>query len=169
MKKVKWLFFLCLMVMFVCGNAYTVNAENEYNGMKYIINDDNTITITDYKGKAETVIIPSEIDGISVKSIGGEAFNNCDTIKHVTISEGITSIDSNRYFGAFAGCNNLESVSLPSTLKIIGDNAFMPCHGLTHINLPDGLISIGDDSFGSCYILGNIDLPNSLTSIKVLK
>ena len=68
------------------------------------------------------VVVPGtvEYDGITytVKGVGNRAFEGCDDLRKVTISEGIDEIGAY----AFIGCGNLERVILPSTLVII-DNS----------------------------------------------
>jgi len=66
---------------------------------------------------------------------------------------------------AFESRKNLETVSLPSTLKTIGDSAFDRCYKLREINLPKGLLSIDDYAFSVCEKLNNVNLPESLVSI----
>ena len=118
-----------------------------------------------YNGIDETVVIPSEIDGKIVMGIGVASFSQCETVKHLIISEGITDVLDNGFDGTFQSCENLETVSLPSTLKTIGNNAFNRCYKLREINLPEGLISIGDRAFMECSELNNINLPEGLESI----
>ena len=161
MKKIKWLLCISFIFLAVLSSGFSVKAENEY---EYSENDDGTITITGYTGTDETVVIPSKIDGKDVKIIKLNYDNrrrNDETIKCLTISEGITHIM--RY--SFKNCKNLESVFLPSTIQTIGDWAFDECSNLKEINLPEGLTSIGENAFDDCGRLENIILPNSLTSI----
>ncbi len=164
MKNIKWLFSVCLMVVFVCFSNSGVRAEGteiDTSVLKYEENEDGTITIYKYTGTDETVVFPSEIDGKKVKRIGQAAFHSgYDTFKHVIISEGITEL-----VAAFQSCENLETVSLPSTLKTIGESAFSGCIKLSEINLPDGLVSIGDWAFYECGKLNNVVLPDGLINI----
>ena len=52
---------------------------------------------------------------------GGAIWNGYkDSIKKVVINKGLTSIGNN----AFKGCPQLTTVSIPSTVKTIGENAF---------------------------------------------
>lgn len=84
------------------------------------------------------------------------------------IQDGVIDIQDGedlRVEGAFVGCENLETVSLPSTLKKIGYGAFVECDNLREINLSEGLTSIGDYAFYKCFKLSNIILPDGLTSI----
>lgn len=181
MKRIKWLFGLCLMVLVVCGSGVQAadagtDSGTEESDFLWSENEDGTVTIYDYRGTNETVVVPSEIDGKPVKSIGATAFSWNEgyshkvyqTIKHVVILEGVIDIQDGedlRVEGAFVGCENLETVSLPSTLKKIGYGAFVECDNLREINLSEGLTSIGDYAFYECYNLNNIILPNGMVSI----
>lgn len=81
-------------------------------------------------------------------------------VTRIEVGEGITSIGS----AAFADCWNpgLE-VSLPSTLKEIGDYAFFCCK-MGKVDLPDGLEVIGDHTFRSC-VMHEINIPDSVKEI----
>lgn len=68
--------------------------------------------------------------------------------------------------GAFAGCNSISAVYLPSSITKINNCTFtgMTTTTFKTINLCDTLISIGDSAFAESYIT-NVKLPDSLTSI----
>lgn len=170
MSQIKYLISMCFAVVFICCMSSDLKAEEteiDTSVFKYDENEDGTITIIDYTDTGETAIVPSVIDGKSVVSIDYSAFYKCNTIKHVIISEGITDIlDShNSWNGAFMSCENLETVSLPSTLKTIGDRAFKESRQLREINLPDGLVSIGDYAFYNCTSMERLIIPDSVTFI----
>ncbi len=107
---------------FACrnGNSRCKNAEttNEY---EYTV-EDGVATITKYNGNSENVIIPAEIDGYKVKSISFEAFrqDNCKAIKSVVVPEGVEEAPN----WLFTGCTNMESITLPSTLKVLATDWF---------------------------------------------
>ena len=69
------------------------------------------------------------------------------------------------YFRAFADCNTIKTVDLPSTLIEIGQQAFSGCKGLTDIKFPDDLKIIGSAAFSSCTGLSEISFPNGLKEI----
>lgn len=164
MRISKWLFGVCLMALVVWGGYVGVSAaETEIDGsvFKYI-NLGGAIRITGYNGTDETVVIPSEIDGKNVTSISGEVCYKCETIKHLIVQEGITDILG---WGTFCDCENLETVSLPSTLKTIGRSAFEGCSKLNSVDLPEGVTSIGTSAFFECVGLGSVSIPEGVTDI----
>lgn len=54
---------------------------------------------------------------------------------------------------AFQNCSTLKSVTIPSGVTRIGKLAFSNCCELTSITLPDSLTSIGQDAFEGCQNL----------------
>ena len=110
--------------------------------------------------------------------------NNMD-IKNITIPEGVTRIGKN----AFKGCENLESVTiestvltdiddmafygtkikditLPDTVTHIGEQAFAECDELTSIHLSTALEEMENGAFKNCKLLGSVDIPQNITSIE---
>ena len=93
----------------------------------------------------EDLIIPGEYNGLPVTVIGVEAFNDCDTLKSVTIPDSIIEIKP----GAFSWCNYLEfvNISQDSLLEVIGSSVFINCK-ITSMYIPAKVISIGLDEYG---------------------
>lgn len=69
----------------------------------------NSVKIVGCADGAETINIPSVIDGCSVTGIGDRAFYNCTKLKNVTIPLSVKTIA----LGAFSGCSSLESITVP--------------------------------------------------------
>ena len=84
-----------------------------------------------------------------------------DSIKSVVFNGNITSIAS----GAFEGCTNLTSITIPVCVTKIESNAFSGCSSLTNIVIPEGVTEIGDNAFEYCTSLKSISLPKSITKI----
>ena len=73
-------------------------------------------------------------------------------------TEYIIDIDSpNRLFPTSA-LNKITSVTLPSSLRRIGNNAFKSLSKITSIKLPAGLESIGENAFSGCIALASVNL-----------
>ena len=157
--------------------AYPVEGGNIYF-------DKETGTITDCDSSVTSADIPAEIEGVSVTSIGEDAFLYCSSLTDVTIPNSVTSIGSRVFsdcsslmtvtlpnsltsieIGTFAGCSSLTSVTLPNSVTSIGAYAFQDCSSLTSIVIPDGVKSIGYSAFNGCSSLASVTIPDSVTSI----
>ena len=122
----------------------------------------NEARITKYSGSNTTLTIPSTIAGYKVTGVGSQT-GSMVTRKSITklvVPEGVTTI----YKGAFRQRTTLTSISLPSTLTTIGDEAFSGT-GITTITLPNSLVSIGANAFSGCTSLNSLAIPASVTTI----
>ena len=97
-----------------------------------------------------------------IKTIAHDAFEFCNGLTSVGISNSVTNIDNY----AFYGCSGLTSVDIPNSVTNIGDYAFSGCSGLTSADIPNSVTSIGQGVFWKCEGLTEITIPNSVTSIK---
>lgn len=61
--------------------------------------------------------------------------------------------------GAFALCDGLQRIILPSTLTHIEEGAFEQCSAMLSIQLPVGLQSIGRRAFENCVSLSSVIIP----------
>lgn len=81
-------------------------------------------------------------------------FRRNKKIKKVIIKKGVTSIS----YEAFALCKNLNSVTIPSTVKTIGIRSFYGTK-ISKIRVPSKTKTIGQGAFGSCKSLKTIVMP----------
>ncbi|MBO5302700.1 MAG: leucine-rich repeat domain-containing protein [Lachnospiraceae bacterium] len=160
MKK-KILAFL-LAVSLVSGTVISpvgitvVNAEETMENtvnFECIVLEDGTLEIT---GLTETegvteLVIPSEIDGKAVTSIGEWAFSDCDFIS-VDIADTITEIKSY----AFGWCGSLKNVMIPASVKNIGVYAFTSSRGLESLTISNAEITIANGVFYNCDALRDV-------------
>ena len=65
---------------------------------------------------------------------------------------------------AFYGCEDLKSVSMPSSVKTVGNYAFYKCTSLESVGL-GSVESVGLKSFSYCQSLKSINLPTNLKKI----
>lgn len=84
------------------------------------------------------------------------------SVTKIVIEEGVTSIG----VYAFTECRNLLEVTIPSTVKSIGQNAFNNCNALSSLALPEGLTSIGEYAFGYCNALTEVTVPGSVKELE---
>ena len=64
----------------------------------------------------------------------------------ITVPEGVEVIEPY----AFAGCDDVTYIELPSTLREIGEGAFLDCASLKELTVPEGVRKIGDLAFYGC-------------------
>ncbi len=126
----------------------------------YYISNGNAI-ITGYKGSDTEIVIPSQLGGHSVTSIGNNAFVGCVGLTGITIPDSITSIGN----CAFTGCRGLTGITIPDSVTSIGVSSFAECTGLTSITIPDSVTAIENNAFGNCSSLTSITIPESVTYI----
>ena len=103
--------------------------------------------LMEYCGNGGDVVIPNGVSDIFFQAFYGDfkitsitvpgsvvelapvVFERLETLKEVTLNEGVESID----MCAFNECINLEIVTLPHSIKKIGDSAFSNCSSLREI------------------------------------
>ena len=107
------------------------------------------------KKESDSMLDPFEVD--KEKKIILKYYEN---ESHVNIPDGITKISD----GVFKN-KKLCSISIPASLKEIGNYAFCGCKQLTSIELLNGLAKIGDYAFKDCKNLPNIEIPSSVIRI----
>ncbi len=100
---------------------------------------DGAVTIIKYTGEHQQMLIPEEIEGYPVRVIGPEAFAE--------------------------NGGELTSVSVPSSVREIGDGAFKFCLGLVELNLSEGLEILGTDVVLVTPI-GELNLPSTVHTIR---
>jgi hypothetical protein len=149
MKKMVFLAgFVFLMVYLYAQNT----SDFEVQG-----NNDNTMTIVNYKGQVKNIIIPDKIFNMPVTRLQNDAFQG-KGLTGVVMPATITFIGDNTFEG-----NNLTTVVLPNTLKYIGNGAFKK-NKLTNITIPGNVATIGSQAFYG-NDLTSIVIPDSVKYI----
>ncbi len=122
--------------------------------------------------------------------IGAQAFYGCSNLGSLTLSDNLNYLGENAFYGCkssiyytysnatyISSTNNkyhtlvkvnsqaLTSFSIPSSTKIILENAFNGCNKLTSLTLPSSLKYIGYGAFNGCSGLASLDVPASVTYI----
>lgn len=115
------------------------------------------IIITEVKTTQKNVFLPDEIDGYPIGDIGDSAFENNDSIEHVTLPKQLKNIRNN----AFKNCKNLKSVDIPSSVNVIEEYGFSQCTSLKEITLLNDIIVILEKAFYGCTQLEKINMPGT--------
>lgn len=67
----------------------------------------------------------------------------------------------------FYGCTSLISVTIPSTVKTIGDWVFGGCKALESVAMPSSVTTLGDGALGGCEILSAITMATSIKTLGI--
>lgn len=113
--------------------------------MTYTVTDDGVLTISG-----------SLRDGCLVP------FKSKAPFRHLVIADGIGYVGKEN----FKGLEQLEEVTLPSSVKEIRSEAFAYCGNLKCINIPERLVTVGEYVFRGCVSLSVLRLPKTLSKIK---
>ena len=137
----------------------TYNATSVEFGPK-VTTINPSLFYTNYKLASITI-------GSGVTTIGESAFLACGqsdevTETVVTMGSNVTSIGTN----AFKDCTHIKSVTLPSKLTTIGNEAFGNS-GLTSISIPASVTSIGIAAFQGCNSMTSITIEDSETPLTI--
>ena len=124
---------------------------NAYNG--------KAVTQVAENGFKESAVKEVQIPA-SIKVIGKTAFYGCVSLSSVYFYNGVSEIQA----GAFYGCSSIEELTLPSSLKVIGESAFAAT-SIISLQLPAGLETVGSFAFAYCESATSITLPNTLNKI----
>ena len=89
-------------------------------------------------------------------------FAYCRELQSVTLPSSLERIEEE----AFYMCGKLENISISDSVTYIGAEAFYACKSLAHVKLPTDLGSIKSGTFSQCYSLNNVHLPYGLESIE---
>ena len=185
-----------------CGSKVTwsLNTENStltiagqgemqyYNSYVYVRPWDS------YKDSISTVIIENGVTSItscafekfskltsveipeSIKSIGQNAFLNCDTLSFVDIPSltawcqiDFQSDSANPLFNngvsLYIDGKKPTDLVIPDGITKINDYAFLGLRSLTSVTLPETVVSIGEKAFRFCENLTSVTIPSSVTSV----
>ena len=168
------------MSVFTGCNLTSVRVDENnpvlYMGTNCIINRETKTLVLGLAG----CVIPD--DG-SVTTIGSYAFMECGGLTSIVIPASVTTIDEFAFswsgltsivipetvtdirYGAFSGCQSLESATILADITVLGTWTFGNCISLREVVIPNGVQTIEYAAFYNCYALTEVTLPESVTSI----
>ena len=127
--------FVMLVVMMLMM-ASSAMAE-VIDGLRYMLDPvKKTATLVPKKeGKySGDIIIPEKIkgnDGVEyvVTSLSESCFKDCDNLTSITIPSSVTSLGGS----CFSGCSGLTSITIPSSVTSLGNSCFAYCRDLENV------------------------------------
>ncbi len=125
------------------------------------------------------IVLPKNIN-----YLGESAFYNCKNLQQIKLPKSLLKIEPMTFAwctslydvklgsfteeisnGAFSHCS-MEKITLPNTIKKIGENAFSFCEKLVGINLPANIKYLRYGTFSFCTKLKRIKIPASIQKIQ---
>lgn len=147
------------------------------NAQKYAVESDGTAAVVSSTGCPANLIIPDSVTisgtKYAVTKISAQAFQNCKTLKKLTIPKSIKKIGPS----AFKGCSNLQEVNYnaidcnfhekrltQSPNDIYNNPPFEGCTAIYRVNIGPKVKSIPNCMFKGCNFF-SIDIPDNVKTI----
>ena len=127
--------------------SININAFKNCSGLSYVeFNADSCMSIGAYNNG----------------SINGTIFDGCTHPSSLVIGDNVKVIPQN----AFNGFTGLTGVlTIPDSVKSIGDCAFQNCSGLTSLTIGNAVSTIGGNAFSNCSGLTSLTIGNAVSTI----
>ncbi|MGL4347140.1 MAG: leucine-rich repeat domain-containing protein [Chitinophagaceae bacterium] len=160
-----------VILMLICCSMFQIlYAQKEKKIFVFKVDNQGIAVLTGYNGEDNIIKIPTRYKGLPIMAISsykgknGEqqgVFEWLDFIDSVEIPSTVVVIGENTFYH----CENIRHIKLPSSISIIEASAFEGCINLQKINLPISLEKISNNLFAYCTNIKEIILPQALTTI----
>lgn len=146
----------------ILGDRYTSDsvAVVSYYRSESTPHDDGrgwSYTYYDIAKYSGDIVIPSTV------TYKGPSYPYEDKVYHVTKIEDYAFYSNNTETNNIN--YNLRSVTIPSSVKTIGEGVFLHCQALEHVFFSEGIVTIGPRVFEDCIALDSITFPSTITSL----
>ena len=164
--------FIMLVVMMLMSTSSAMAQDVKYeviDGLRFLLDTGaKTAALmpkTDSKYSGDIVVSEKvkSSDGMEygVTSFGDNCFYECNELTSITIPSSVTSLGD----GCFSSCRGLTSITIPSSVRSLGNCCFFKCSYLTSVTIPSSVTSLGDGCFQYCSYLTSVTIPSSVTSL----
>lgn len=154
----------CLMANNIIYNtSLDVETQIKYDANGFLfVSDDNTCYLVDYIGNNEKIVLPNSVT-VNSKTFNEyeihlEAFRTLDFIKSITIPGSVKKIGDY----AFINCPSLEEVNIEDGVEVLGEGVFYYCTSIKNIVLPDSIVEMGIGAFCECTSLESITVSDNI-------
>ena len=136
-------------------DRYTGTLSINGSGEMYDITEDNPMW-KDYRSYIKKIEISEGVTSIGAEAFWGTSIAYFD----MKLPSSIESLGEKAFWSSF-----ITGIDMPKTMKSIGAEAFVHCMNLESVRIPDGITRIEDSVFLACMRLQNVEIPASVTSI----
>lgn len=152
---------MVVMIIMTTSSAMAQDAKFEViDGLRYLLftgtKTASLIASTKEKYSGD-IVVPEKVkssNGVeyNVTSLGDYCFTDCEELTSITIPSSITSLGD----ACFHLCSGLTSITIPSSVTSLGDACFSDCSSLTSITIPSSVTSLGNWCFNGCSALKTV-------------
>lgn len=175
-------FLLCLISLFIisCVKENSPRIASTLEGVDY---DGNTLLEVTFKDESRMYFKLN--DNATAEVVRGSIFYTDspewsvwvyrgdiiipEEIKHNGKTYKVTSIGDHAFYPKYSfnatSTSLISSITLPSTIDTIHENAFLSCEYLSSINNLQSVKFIGANAFNGCWNLRSITIPNTVAEI----
>lgn len=176
-----------------CDNIKKINVVKEnskYSSVKGVLYDKNKTTLIFYPKALTQFSIEDSVTTLNENSICNGSFTsltipkkvktiyslaiNCPSLSEIKVNK------DNQYFKAYKGCLYnidltklikvpmcMDTLTMPDTLEIIGNEAAQYCNLISEVMFPNGLKDIGERAFNTCSSLEKVVFSDSIERIRM--
>lgn len=158
--------------MYLYAKWYSVDEGNKE--LTYVLDSAvDGYTVTGYKGSSHRITVPSLYNGKPVYFIADGAFNNCNTVREIYLSDGIRTVGK-----AFYRCANLESILISEkNQKYTAEGgvlyskdkdilvSYPPAKKADRLEIPESVVSVANSAIRFCVYLKEIYISKNVTEI----
>lgn len=155
----------CVVFYLKDGTSFTVPTSDQTDGdiIRFLDNAVKIRCVVNWDTDGDNEL--SKAEAAKVTSLD-HVFERCDAIvafDELKYFTGLTEIEPYAFSEAF----NLHKITLPESIKSIGEWAFAACYRLKQLNINEGVTKIGCGAFEGCRSLKSITIPGSVEDIQV--
>ena len=153
-KKIISLAFVVLLLISIVPMSASA-AEVVYGNFSFELNGTtNQATLSEYNGNSSSVKVPDTVYGYTVTKIDDLVFYKHDEIQSVSLPNTIKSIG----FSAFSSCTKLKKIILPVTVTSMGEYTFNNCTSLTEAYVNSAIVTLPNYMFKNCTSLTKVNV-----------
>ena len=155
----------CVIFYLTDGSSFTLPISNQTDGdiIRFLDNAVKIRCVMNWDTDGDNEL--SKAEAAKVTSLD-DVFRDCDAIvafDELKYFTGLTEIEPYAFYRAL----NLHKITLPESIKSIGECAFAYCYRLKQLTIPEGVTKIGYGAFVKCRSLKSITIPGSVEEIQL--
>ena len=144
--------YVTMSLYWNCADEIIYMQEN-MEAVPFVDDEVKRVCLANWDADNDGVLSYDEAARVTDLSGAFKLNNKISAFNELKLFTGLTYINESE----FNGCTSLTEMSLPSTIKVIEDEAF-ESSGIRSIGIPSGVYEIGSDAFRNCKSLSELNV-----------